>query len=148
MTMLGIILIERAYLVMFLCWELEQFREATHCNSITEAEFVAATSCVCHVVWLRRNLDFVGFKQEGVTLIFCGNTSIIKLSKNPVILRRRRRKHINVKYLYLKRSCSSKSYWACRSEEQVTDIFLKGLKLDSFNKLKMLLVLEILHCQR
>lgn len=42
--------------------------------STTEAEFIAAASCVCQVVWLRRILERVGHKQEGSTVIMCDNS--------------------------------------------------------------------------
>lgn len=62
--------------------------------SSTEAEFVAATTCACQAVWLRRILEELKFKQEKATTIFCVNNSSIKLSKNPVL--HGRSKHIDV----------------------------------------------------
>ncbi|XP_049394795.1 secreted RxLR effector protein 161-like [Solanum stenotomum] len=68
--------------------------------SSTEAEFVAATTCACQAVWLRRILEELQFKQEKATTIFCYNNSAIKLSKNPVL--HGRSKHIDVKYYFLR----------------------------------------------
>ncbi|MCH86005.1 copia-type polyprotein, partial [Trifolium medium] len=64
--------------------------------STTEAEFVAATSCACQGVWLRRILEQLKQVQVNGTVIFCDNTSSIKLSKNPVM--HGRCKHIDVRY--------------------------------------------------
>ena len=53
--------------------------------SSTKAEFVAATTCACQAIWLRRILKELKFKQLGATTIFCDNNSAIKLSMNPVL---------------------------------------------------------------
>ncbi|MCI19204.1 copia-type polyprotein, partial [Trifolium medium] len=53
--------------------------------STTEAEFVAAASCACQAVCLRKILHQLGQAQEGSTVIFCDNSSSIKLSKNPIM---------------------------------------------------------------
>ncbi|XP_057949871.1 secreted RxLR effector protein 161-like [Malania oleifera] len=54
--------------------------------STPEAEFVATTTCVCQVIWLKKILEELQFKQDRPTLIYCDNSSAIKLSKNPVLL--------------------------------------------------------------
>ncbi|RVW60251.1 Retrovirus-related Pol polyprotein from transposon TNT 1-94 [Vitis vinifera] len=51
--------------------------------STTEAEFVAATTCACQAIWLRKILEELHLKQVGATTIFCDNNSTIKLSKIP-----------------------------------------------------------------
>nr|GEW66392.1 putative RNA-directed DNA polymerase [Tanacetum cinerariifolium] len=53
--------------------------------STTEAEFVAAASCACQAVWLRRIMEYLDHVQNGSTTIFCDNSSIIELSRNPVL---------------------------------------------------------------
>ncbi|KAI5344794.1 hypothetical protein L3X38_012671 [Prunus dulcis] len=67
--------------------------------STTEAEFVAAASCACQAVWLRRMLEALGDKQEG-SPIFSDNISTIKLSRNPVM--HGRSKHIDVRFHFLR----------------------------------------------
>ncbi|XP_059654249.1 secreted RxLR effector protein 161-like [Cornus florida] len=37
--------------------------------STTEAEFVAATSCACQAIWLKKILEELHFKQQGATTI-------------------------------------------------------------------------------
>ncbi|MCI15964.1 copia-type polyprotein [Trifolium medium] len=46
--------------------------------STTEAEFVAAASCACQDIWLRRILEQLGQIQQ-CTIINCDNSSSIKL---------------------------------------------------------------------
>ena len=107
--------------------------------SSTEAEFVAATSCACQAIWLRRILKELHFKQPGATKIFCDNNSTIKLSKNPVL--HGRSKHIDVKFYFLRdlNTIGAIDVMHCRSEDQVADIFTKALKMESFVKLRKLL---------
>ena len=62
--------------------------------STTEAEFIAAASCACQAVWLRRVLEKLGHTQGNSTTVFCDSSSAIKLSKNPVM--HGRSKHIDV----------------------------------------------------
>ncbi|KAE8671999.1 hypothetical protein F3Y22_tig00111877pilonHSYRG00324 [Hibiscus syriacus] len=52
--------------------------------STCEAEYVAATSCVCHAIWLRNPLKEIGLTQEEPTKVCVDNKSAISLAKNPV----------------------------------------------------------------
>ncbi|XP_057969405.1 secreted RxLR effector protein 161-like [Malania oleifera] len=53
--------------------------------STTEAEFVAATACARQAIWLKKILEDLQFREDGPTLIYCDNSSTIKLLKNPVL---------------------------------------------------------------
>ncbi|KAL3721830.1 hypothetical protein ACJRO7_034209 [Eucalyptus globulus] len=112
--------------------------------STTEAEFVAATSCACQAIWLRKILEELQFKQQKATIIYCDNSSAIKLSKNPVL--HGRSKHIDVKYHFLRDLTKDEvvELVFCRSEDQVADIFTKPLKLSMFQKLRKLLGVRLL----
>ncbi|KAF2285863.1 hypothetical protein GH714_008480 [Hevea brasiliensis] len=107
--------------------------------STTEAEFIAATSCSCQAIWLRRILKDLKFKQQGATTIYCDSNSVIKLSKNPILYGRS--KHIDVKFHFLRDLTKDGviDIVYCRSEEQVADLFTKPLKMASFVKLRKLL---------
>lgn len=104
--------------------------------STTEAEFVAAASCASQVVWMRRILEKLGHSQGGSTTVFCDNSSMIKLSKNPVM--HGRCKHIDVRFHFLrdltKEGIVELVY--CGSQEQIAYIMTKPLKLDVFLKLR------------
>lgn len=107
--------------------------------STTEAEFIAAASCACQGIWLRRILEEVNYTQQGPIMLFCDNSSTIKLSKNPVL--HGRSKHIDVRFHFLrdltKEGAVKLCY--CRSDEQIADILTKPLKANSFMKLRALL---------
>ena len=107
--------------------------------STTEAEFVAATACACQAIWLKKILEELQYKEDGPTLIYCDNSSAIKLSKNLVL--HGRSKHIDMKYHFLRDLTNDGviNLVYCRSEDQVADIQTKPLKLATFVKLRGLL---------
>ncbi|GKU96896.1 hypothetical protein SLEP1_g10077 [Rubroshorea leprosula] len=107
--------------------------------STTEAEFVAATTCACQAIWLRKVLEELQVKQEGPMLIFCDNSSTIKLSKNPVL--HGRCKHMDVKFHFLRDLTNEGviDLVYCRTEDQIADIFTKPLKLSAFRRQRELL---------
>ncbi|KAE8721075.1 hypothetical protein F3Y22_tig00016885pilonHSYRG00007 [Hibiscus syriacus] len=96
--------------------------------STCEAEYIAATSCVCHAIWLRNLLKEIGLIQEEPTKVCVDNKSAIALSKNPVF--HDRSKHIDIRYHYI-RECVARNdveVEYVNSQDQVTDIFTKPLK--------------------
>jgi hypothetical protein len=68
--------------------------------SICEAEYVVASSYVCHSLWLRKLLKEMNFSQEKVTNIQVDNKSAIELAKNPV--HHERSKHIDVRFHFIR----------------------------------------------
>ena len=52
--------------------------------STCEAEYVAATSCVFHAIWLRNLLEELKMPQEEPMEICVDNKSALALTKNPV----------------------------------------------------------------
>ena len=120
-----------------ICWSSRKQDIVT--LSSTEAEYVAATSAACHCVWLRGMLQELNVVSRECVDIMCDNNSAIKLSRNPVM--HRRTKHIDVRYHYL-RNLSNEGVMKlvfCGTKEQVADVLTKPIKLDQFEKLRMLL---------
>ncbi|KAJ4716489.1 Retrovirus-related Pol polyprotein from transposon TNT 1-94 [Melia azedarach] len=74
--------------------------------STCEAEYVAATSCVCHAIWLRNLLKELRWSQEKPTKIYVDNKSAIALAKNPMF--HDRSKHIDMRYHYI-RECITRN---------------------------------------
>ncbi|MCH81290.1 copia-type polyprotein, partial [Trifolium medium] len=99
--------------------------------STTEAEYVAAASCACQALWLRNVLSCLQQKQEVNTVIYCDNSSTIKLSKNPIM--HGRCKHIDVRFHFLRNLTKDDvvELIHCKTDSQLADIFTKPLKLDS-----------------
>ncbi|BAT89814.1 hypothetical protein VIGAN_06088500, partial [Vigna angularis var. angularis] len=107
--------------------------------STTEAEYIAAASCACQCVWIKRILEKLGLNEQNSTLILCDNNSTIQLSKNPVF--HGKSKHIDIRFHFLrdlvKDGVVRMSY--CKSQIQIADIMTKPLKLDQFLKLRSML---------
>ncbi|GAU44848.1 hypothetical protein TSUD_112220 [Trifolium subterraneum] len=103
--------------------------------STTEAEFVAAASCACQAIWPKKLMNQLGQKQEKCIVIYCDNSSSIKLSKNPVM--HGRCKHIDVRYYFLRDLVKDGILLEmkhCSTIEQLTDGMTKALKLETFCK--------------
>lgn len=103
--------------------------------STTEAEFVAAAACTCQAVWMKRVLKKLGYEGNESTIIFCDNSSAIKLSKNHVM--HGRSKHIDVRFHFLRDLVNEGVVQLkfCGTQKQVADILTKPLKLESFQEL-------------
>ncbi|RDX77075.1 hypothetical protein CR513_42859, partial [Mucuna pruriens] len=65
--------------------------------------------------------------KKGATVMFCDNASIIKLSKNPIL--QERSKYIDVRFYFLRDLCMI-------IREQLVDIMIKPLKVESFQHLR------------
>ena len=107
--------------------------------STTEAEFIAAASCACQAVWLRRILEKLRHIQSKSTIVYCDNNSAIKLSKNPVM--HGRSKHIDVRFHFLREltKAGTVKMIHCGTQDQIADVMTKPLKLDAFLKLRGLM---------
>ena len=68
--------------------------------STAEAEYVAACSASCEVVWLRKLLSNLFNLQLDANCIYYDNQSYVKLSKNTVF--HDKSKHIKIKYHYIR----------------------------------------------
>jgi len=90
-------------------------------------EYIAATSAVCQVVWLRRLLSDFNQKQVGATEILYDYRSTIAITKNLAF--HSRTKHIDICYHFIRslvfvgKICLK----ACDTTEQAADIFLNSL---------------------
>ncbi|KAA3467808.1 Retrovirus-related Pol polyprotein from transposon TNT 1-94 [Gossypium australe] len=100
--------------------------------STTEAEFIAISASSCQAVWLRRILEAVGRNQTSPRVIYCDNSSAIKLSKNPTM--HGISKHIDVRFHFLRDLTRNETIVLqhCNSQEQVADVMTKPLKLEDF----------------
>lgn len=89
--------------------------------STTEAEFVAAAYGACQGVWLRNILGEIGAIQVECTVLYCDNSSTIKLSKNPMM--HRRSKHIHVRCHFLRDLVNEGTMQLdyCPTQEQLPD---------------------------
>ncbi|GJS95906.1 retrovirus-related pol polyprotein from transposon TNT 1-94 [Tanacetum coccineum] len=107
--------------------------------SSCEAQYIAATSCVCHAIWLRSMLKELHMEQEDATEIYVDNKSAINLAKNPVY--HDRSKHINTRFHFIRECIARKDVRVIHtsSEDQVTDIFTKPLNEGDFTRQRIML---------
>ena len=107
--------------------------------STCEAEYVAATSCVCHAIWLRKLLKDLNVPQGEPTVIRIDSKSAIALAKNPVF--HERSKHIDTRYHYIRECIARKEVRVeyVKSQDQAADIFTKPLKRETFIKLRSII---------
>ena len=68
--------------------------------STTESEYVAAASGSKEIIWMRRLLGDIDWKQPNPTPLLCDNQSAIRLVRNPKL--HQRTKHIDVKYHFIR----------------------------------------------
>ncbi|GMI80006.1 hypothetical protein HRI_001669900 [Hibiscus trionum] len=106
--------------------------------STCEAEYVAASWCVCHAIWLRNLLSKMELKQLGATLIQVDSKSAIELAKNPV--NHERSKHIDVRFHFIRDHVKEGNVELVHvaSRDQVADIFtipLPKVLLDKCKKM-------------
>jgi len=104
--------------------------------STTEAEFVAAAGSSCQAIWMQRVLKKIGYKGSECTVIFCDNSSTIKLSRNPVM--HGKSQHIDVRYHFLRELVNDGVVQLefCGTRHQLADILTKPLKLELFRELR------------
>ena len=104
--------------------------------STTESEYVAAAAAAKDVVWMRRLLQDLGCDQAKPTLLFCDNRSAIKLVRNPQF--HQRTKHIDVKFHFIRDLQDERvvDVVYVSTENQLADLFTKGLDGPRFRKLK------------
>lgn len=104
--------------------------------STTEAEYVSAANGACQAVWLRNILKSIGCDQKEATVLFCDNSSTIKLAKNAVL--HGRSKHIQVRYHFIRELVGDEviEMEYCSTQDQVADIMTKAVKLEVFEKLR------------
>ena len=104
--------------------------------SSCEAEYIAASSSVCHAIWLRRLLQELHMPQEKSTKIYVDNKSAIALAKNPVY--HKRSKHIDTRFHFIRDHIKNKEVEIhhVKTSEQVADILTKPLKFEIFQQLR------------
>ncbi|RVW60672.1 Retrovirus-related Pol polyprotein from transposon TNT 1-94 [Vitis vinifera] len=67
--------------------------------STTEAEYIAAAEACKELLWMKRFIHELGFKQQRY-VVYCDNQSVIHLSKNSIF--HARSKHIDVRYHWMR----------------------------------------------
>eukprot|EP00253_Pinus_taeda_P009459 PITA_09459 len=104
--------------------------------SIAEAKYVAAASCCTQLLWMMQTLQDLQITCTPPISVFCDNTSVISISKNPVM--HSNTKHISIKYHFLREQVLEKKVRLeyVPSKEQIVDILTKPLPRETFEYLR------------
>ena len=73
-------------------------QEAKFSLSTAEVEYIATGSFCTQLLWMKNLLHDYGISQDTMC-VFCDNTSVINLSKNPV--QHSKSKHIEIQYHFI-----------------------------------------------
>ena len=108
--------------------------------SSREAEYNALCSATQEAVWLKRLLKSIAFVQPEPTMIYEDNHEAITLSKNSK--NHTQTKYIDIKYHYVRENIMKKDIQLkyCPTENQVVDIWTKGLAKQRFEELNSMMV--------
>ena len=117
-------------------------KQACVALSTAEAEYIAAGSCCAQILWLKQQLLDYGIELKSIP-IKCDNTSVINMTRNPIL--HSRTKHIEIRHHFLrdhvqKGDCILEFI---QTNKQLADIFTKPLPKESFFNLRR--ELGILH---
>ncbi|KAK6119798.1 hypothetical protein DH2020_046467 [Rehmannia glutinosa] len=104
-------------------------------TSTSEVEYIAAGNCCSQVLWMRQQLRDYDVEEKEIP-IMCDNTSVIAITKNPVL--HSRTKHIDVRYHFIRDHVEKKDITLeyISTDKQLADIFTKPLCESRFEELK------------
>jgi hypothetical protein len=107
--------------------------------STTEAEYVALSSTVQEVLYMRSLLRELGYPQVKGTTIHEDNQSTIKIAKNPE--HHGRCKHIDLRYFFVQERVQSGDIEVkyCPTDVMIADMLTKSLGPQKFTELRELL---------
>ena len=105
-------------------------------QSTGELEYVPTIINCTNILWIKQLLK--GMKEEITehVVIYCDNTSVINISKNPMM--HTKTKHIAIKYHYLRELVQDKEVKMeyVDTKEKIVDIFTKELPMNSYEYLR------------
>ena len=102
--------------------------------STTEAEYIAAGSCVAQIIWMKHQLNDFGLILKEIP-IKCDNMSTICLTKNPI--QHSRTKHIEIRHHFIRDHVQNGDIlieFVC-TDDNLADLFTKPLNAERFWKL-------------
>ena len=104
--------------------------------STAESEYVALSSAVQEIVWLRALLKELGFGQKEPTEVMEDNQSAIAIATGANTSRRT--KHIDVRYHYVREKVKTGEIKVtyCATGDMIADVFTKPLGSSKFEELR------------
>ena len=104
-------------------------------RSSAEAEYRAMASTASELIWLKQLLKDMNIEFTQPMKMYCDNNSARHIALNPVF--HERTKHIEVDCHFIREKVQAKEIETpyIRSEDQLADIFTKGLDPKQFDKI-------------
>ena len=104
-------------------------------RSSAEAEYRAMASTASELAWIKQILEDLGFKIQAPIKMFCDNNAARHITSNAVF--HERTKHIEVDCHYIREKVQAKEIEVpyVKSQDQLADIFTKGLMPKAFNEI-------------
>jgi hypothetical protein len=104
-------------------------------RSSVEAEYRAMTSTTSELTWIKQVLVDLKININEPMKMFRDNQAARHIASNPVF--HERTKHIEVYYHFIREKVQSKEIETpfVKSEDQLADIFTKGLSVNTFNNI-------------
>ncbi|GAU30981.1 hypothetical protein TSUD_104950 [Trifolium subterraneum] len=117
-------------------------KESVVALSSCEAEYIAASLCACHTIWLANLIEEIMGEDHGVVKMRINNISTINLAKNPVA--HGKSKHIEMRFHYLREQVSNGRICVehCKSEDQIADIMTKAVQTEIFKRIRSMMGLN------
>lgn len=105
--------------------------------STTEAEFIAATEACKELLWMKKYVQELGFKQDQYVL-YCDNQSAIHLGKNSTF--HSRSKHIDMRYHWIRNALSAKllKLEKIHTNDNGSDMLTKALPREKLEACRMI----------
>ena len=108
----------------------------------SSTEFRAVAHGICEIMWIRRLLEELKMIGSSPMKLYCDNKAAISVAHNPVL--HDRTKHVEVDKHFIKEKINNRL--VCMTyiptEEQVIDVFIKGLHKRQFDFLVGKLAME------
>ncbi|RVX15996.1 Copia protein [Vitis vinifera] len=127
---------------MVATWLRGEVKKNVVARSSAEAEFRAVAHGICEIMWIRRLLEELKMTGSSPMKLYCDNKAEISVAHNPVL--HDRTKHVEVDKHFIKEKIDNGL--VCMTyiltEEQVTDVFTKGLHKRQFDFLVGKLAME------
>ncbi|KAM1753554.1 hypothetical protein ACFX12_006125 [Malus domestica] len=117
-------------------------RQPTMSLSTTEAEYKAAAMAAQENAWLVQLISDLHQPVDYSVPLYCDNQSAIRLAENPVFYART--KHVEVHYHFIREKVLQEEIEMrqINTDEQVADLFTKGLSTGKFEKFRRQLSME------
>ena len=99
--------------------------------SITEAKYIVAAEACKELLWMKRFIHELGFKQQRY-VVYCDNQSVIHLSKNSTF--HARSKHIDVRYNWMRDALNDNLFELekIHTDHNGSDMLTKSLPREKF----------------